>query len=602
MSRLQRRVVVTAALLCGAVAAVAIPWIDARVAEVARAQHAEALAKHAALVLALAGDGASEPPALERGAGEALESAARRVALASGTRVVLLDARGESVADSRPAAERPPGAPGFADRPEVRAALAGGRGVAVRPATAGSPALLQVAVPHPAGPGSGVIWVAAELAPAQAAAASIRARLMLCAALATLAVLAIVAYLARGVGEPLVEIRDALAALAAGQAPRPWTRSARHELRDVARGVDRLRKGFEAQLARVEDEREQLRAVLRGVDFGVIVLDAAGRMMLASRGVRDLFGVEGPIEGHMPLEVLRNAELDRVLTRILEAAPGADSLHAELRIDGPRVRHVDVRASRVALERGHCAVAVLHDQTELRRLARVRRDFVANASHELRTPLTAIRGFAEILADNEVARDTQVQYLRIIVQHAERLSRLADDLLSLSTVEGGAAALRLEPLDVGSAADRVLTSLEPLFAERKVTAKRAFSGPVRATADARLLEQVLTNLLDNAAKYTEPGGRIAVRAEVLADTVRVSVEDTGMGIPAADRHRIFERFYRVDKAHSRTRGGTGLGLAIVRNGVEAMGGEVGVDSTPGRGSTFYFTLRRAPETPARPTA
>ncbi|HEY5550655.1 MAG TPA: ATP-binding protein, partial [Opitutaceae bacterium] len=317
-----------------------------------------------------------------------------------------------------------------------------------------------------------------------------------------------------------------------------------------------------------------------------LVLDASGAIVLANRSARELLRFTTEPEGRTPLEALRDAEIDAVC----RAAATEGSMYRELTLRGPPLRVLGVRAGplRGAAQSG--VVVVFDDLTELRRLELVRRDFAANASHELRTPLTALQGFAETLAHADVPEPDRKRYLGIILQHAQRLAALVEDLLALSRVESKAVAVEASPLEIGPLAARVLEVLSTLFERRGVHAE---VGPVDVPlvcGDARAVEQVLTNLLDNAAKYTEPGGRVLVTAERQGNFVSVSVTDTGIGIPEIHLTRIFERFYRVDKARSRDLGGTGLGLAIVRHLVETMGGRISVESTPGKGSIFRFTL------------
>jgi two-component system phosphate regulon sensor histidine kinase PhoR len=307
--------------------------------------------------------------------------------------------------------------------------------------------------------------------------------------------------------------------------------------------------------------------------------------------VRELLGLSGEIEGRTPLEVLRNADLENALA---QAGSAGGPLFREIELAGRNRRILGIRAAPLRDHQGQGGVvAVLGDLTELRRLEVVRRDFVANASHELRTPLTAVQGFAETLASGKVPAADRPRYLEIILQHARRLGSLVDDLLELSRIESGKLELLPSEVPLAAVVDRALEGLNPLFEQRKIAARRGAIQPATVRVDPRALEQVLTNLLENAAKYTEPGGRVEVRAEPVGDMVQVSVEDTGIGIPEAHLARIFERFYRVDKARSRALGGTGLGLSIVRHLVESMGEHVSVESTPDKGSVFHFTLRKA---------
>jgi two-component system phosphate regulon sensor histidine kinase PhoR len=295
-------------------------------------------------------------------------------------------------------------------------------------------------------------------------------------------------------------------------------------------------------------------------------------------------GVGRPSSMHLVLDELRR--------RALENHAG------QLRVGRVVARTLQVQAVGFSTGAGARAgtVAVFHDISELARLEEVRRDFVANASHELRTPLAAIRGFAETLLDGGALVEAERRsYLEIIDRHAQRLTHIVHDLLELSTIERG--RIRLEPveLDVGELVTSWIRDSGPRLRERRLEIVHEAAGRVMAWADPHALEQILGNLLDNAVKYTEPGGRIEIRVENGDPKVRVRVKDTGIGIPEEDLARIFERFYRVDKARSRELGGTGLGLAIVKHLVQSLGGEISVQSRLGEGSTFTFTLpRRGP--------
>jgi two-component system phosphate regulon sensor histidine kinase PhoR len=246
-------------------------------------------------------------------------------------------------------------------------------------------------------------------------------------------------------------------------------------------------------------------------------------------------------------------------------------------------------------------VLVFHDITELRRLEKIRKDFVANVSHELRTPLTSIKGYVEALLDG--AKDdpaASAKYLDIILKQSDRLNVIIEDLLELSKIESGRVSFKEEPIDLRSVIDRTLSMMKPIADKRghRLTASVPSTLPPMAGDEGRLV-QVLTNLLDNAVKYTPTGGTITVAAKLIPEigileqsgqTIEVSVADTGIGIPEQDRPRVFERFYRVDKARSRELGGTGLGLAIVKHIVEGHGGQVWVEANQPQGSRFVVRL------------
>jgi len=238
-------------------------------------------------------------------------------------------------------------------------------------------------------------------------------------------------------------------------------------------------------------------------------------------------------------------------------------------------------------------VAVLHDVTELMQLEKMRRDFVANASHELRTPLAAIHGFAETLLGNPSLDEADRRaYLEVIDRHSKRLAAIVTDLLELSKIESRETRLELAAVDTAKLAETLLRDWGPRIEQKQLNVSLTSDRPGIAWADPQACEQILSNLLDNAIKYTEPGGSIALRIGGDERNVQIAVSDTGVGIPERDLARVFERFYRVDPARSRSQGGTGLGLAIVKHLVQSLGGAIQVESQLGRGSTFSFTLPR----------
>ena len=266
----------------------------------------------------------------------------------------------------------------------------------------------------------------------------------------------------------------------------------------------------------------------------------------------------------------------------------------EITLIFPAERIIQAHAAPVFGERQEPrgVVLVLHDISEIRRLERVRAEFVANVSHELKTPVTAVKGFAETLLEGALYNSKACEeFVGIIGEEAERLNRLINDLLSLSRIESREMKLQLELLELGPEIRQIADKIKPRFQKKELALSVAASGhQVVALADRDRLEQVLLNLLENSLMYTPSGGRVEVGVKESDGLVVVSVSDTGIGIPPDDIPRIFERFYRVDRARSRKLGGTGLGLAIVKHIVETHGGRVWVESEVGKGSTFYFTL------------
>ena len=507
---------------------------------------------------------------------------------ATGIRVTLISADGTVIADSDVSPAALAGVENHAGRPEVAAALSGRVGRDERRSgTLGRP-FLYLAVPL----AGGALRMAADAVRVEAEVSALSRALVAAGA----AGLALAAALAAGFATLLTrrvrELQSVVKAIAAGdlQQRLPWRSG--DELGAIASAIDDMAEQLRRRLAQAGDEQARLRAVLTSMVEGVLVLDRSGRVILANPRLRELFGAWGAVEGRPALEVIRRADVEAALG---QAARTPAPVVRELQLGAPGGRRLQMHAVRFPSQGALLGtVAVFHDVTELHRLEGIRRDFVANVSHELRTPLTAIRGFAETLRDSALPAEQRRQYLDVILRHADRLTALIDDLLELSRIEGGTRELAVEPVDAaGLARDLVRDLKARLDAGRLQGEVRAEAAP-SALADRRALEQVLLNLLDNAIKYSEPGGRIAVVVSGAPPWVRIDVTDTGIGIPEADRARVFERFYRVEKARSRDLGGTGLGLAIVKHLVQAQAGEVFVDSREGQGTTVTLRLPAAP--------
>jgi len=393
----------------------------------------------------------------------------------------------------------------------------------------------------------------------------------------------------------VIEIVTGIAVLAAAAVVAGWLarRVALRRGEDEASELRRRAEQGEQRLHQSDAQRILLEMVIAAMGEGVLVVDGSGRVLLANPRLRELFSAPAALEGRSLLEAVRHAE---VVDAIESAVAGGVAQVGDVTL-GPaseRTLRFSVAPFPSRDERAG-AVAVFRDVTELRRIEAVRRDFVANASHELKTPLTAIRGFAERLADAELPDATAKHAVEAIVGNAKRLGALVEDLLELSRIESGSVPLRAEPIAAGELVQRLLRELDPRLRAGELESEITIEGAGRVIADRSALEQVLANLLDNAIKYTPAGGRVAVQVRPAPEArVRIEVEDSGLGIPRKDLPRIFERFYRVDPGRSRALGGTGLGLAIVKHLVQAMGGQIGVESQLGDGSRFWVELPAAP--------
>jgi two-component system phosphate regulon sensor histidine kinase PhoR len=338
------------------------------------------------------------------------------------------------------------------------------------------------------------------------------------------------------------------------------------------------------------DARAQQQVLFNSMLEGLLLLDRSRKIYLANRAFKNLFGVKTELRGKTVMEVLRLHELAELVER---AESEKQVFDYELKVPELNERWLQVNAALISNSAGERegTILVFHDLTRLKQLERTREEFVANVSHELRTPLSLIKGYVETLLDGARNNpDVAEHFLRIISRNAERLDLLIQDLLTISALESGRVQLQLQPVSLRAVAEKVFADLKSRATAREVTLRNELPD-LTAHADENRLEQVLANLVDNAIKYGRTHGNVIAGGKILDDAkIQVFVKDDGPGIPAEALDRVFERFYRVDKARSREQGGTGLGLSIVKHIVQNHGGEVWATSEPGKGTTFNFTL------------
>jgi two-component system phosphate regulon sensor histidine kinase PhoR len=338
------------------------------------------------------------------------------------------------------------------------------------------------------------------------------------------------------------------------------------------------------------DAKAQQQVLFNSMLEGLLLLDRSRKIYLANRAFKNLFGIKAELRGKTVMEVLRLHELAELVER---AESEKQVFDYELKVPELNERWLQVNAAVISNSAGERegTILVFHDLTRLRQLERTREEFVANVSHELRTPLSLIKGYVETLLDGARNNpDVAEHFLRIIARNTERLDLLIQDLLTISALESGRVQINLQPVSLRAVAEKVFADLKSRAAAREVTLKNELPDLI-ANADEGRLDQVLANLVDNAIKYGRPHGSVIVGGKSLdGDKIEIFIQDDGPGIPAESLDRVFERFYRVDKARSREQGGTGLGLSIVKHIVQNHGGEVWAKSEPGKGATFFFTL------------
>ena len=338
------------------------------------------------------------------------------------------------------------------------------------------------------------------------------------------------------------------------------------------------------------DAKAQQQVLFNSMLEGLLLLDRNRKIYLANRAFKNLFGIKAELRGKTVVEALRITEIAELVERVETKGQVFDY---ELKLPELSERWLQVNAAVITNSAGERegTILVFHDLTRLKRLERTREEFVANVSHELRTPLSLIKGYVETLLDG-ARNDPEVseRFLKIIERNTNRLDLLIQDLLTISALESGRVKLALQPVELRPLVEKVFADLKPPAAAKGVTLVNSMPD-LTATADANRLEQVLANLVDNAIKYGRAQGTVTVGGKTTGDgKLELSVQDDGPGIPAEALDRVFERFYRVDKARSREQGGTGLGLSIVKHIIQNHGGRVWVNSEPGKGATFFFTL------------
>src|SRR5690242_3050855 len=519
-------------------------------------------------------------------------------------RVTLVDSTGQVLADSAVQDRDLAGIENHHTRPEIEQAVASGSGTDIRashttgdrtlyravrlnePGTTSSPLYLRLGLPMTA--------LEQELT-------KLKRNLSLAFGSAFLIAVGLSVWLARGLTKPLSDMAAAARQLAAGNHSVRIQTSSRDEVGLLADTLNHMTNELRSKIEELSEDRAQLLAMLTSMVEGVMVLDYKGRILQVNPALERMFGVtRAEARGRQSSEVFGHPKLNALVSTVLAQRTGQEG---EI-ILTPSGRCLDVEASVAGGEQDNeaCAVLVFHDITELRRLENIRKDFVANVSHELRTPLTSIKGYVEALLDGgKDDPETSVRFLDIILKQSDRLNLILEDLLQLSKIESGQVQFKQEPLHIGSVVDRTIAMIKPLADKKQHRLKAQVDAELPLiSGDQERLVQVLANLLDNAIKYTPEGGLITVAARRIPvakntadeqrDGIELTVTDTGIGIPERDRPRVFERFYRVDKARSRELGGTGLGLAIVKHIVEGHGGQVWVEGNVPTGSRFVVRL------------
>ena len=510
-------------------------------------------------------------------------------------RVTLIAPDGTVIGDSDVGQARLAQLENHLHRPEVQEALKNGNGSAQRYSDTLRTMMLYSATTYGDGRTNGVIRLAMPLEYLASARSTLHG-LVGGATVVTILIALLFSYvLSNLTTRPLRDMADAAARIGHGVSKARIPVVSNDEIGQLACVLNDMSERIEDQVQRISAEKQRLDTILRSMGEGVMVTAPDGVITLVNPAFRRLFSINGDVEGKKLVEISRHPDLLEAFNDL--AKPEVNELLREISIQPNDITLFThwVPLNVDGLRQG--IVAVFHDITDLKKAENMRRDFVANVSHELRTPVTIIKGYAETLLDGTLVSDPAraIRFVEIISSHSERLTNLINDILTLSSLETKEALLELNPLDVSGTIAKACMLLQERAVNKKIIIINETVGGAlpRVMADQGRLEQVMVNLLENAIKYTPDGGAVRLFTEDDGECVKISVSDTGIGIPFKDLPRIFERFYRVDEARTREQGGTGLGLAIVKHIVQLHGGNVSVSSEPGQGSVFSFTLKKA---------
>jgi len=501
----------------------------------------------------------------------------RQVAAETDARATLMDLSGKVLFDSEADASK---MENHADRPEVQEAMKGHVASSTRLSRSLHISFLYEAAPVP----GGVVRLAYRLSVIDDINRQVRNNLLKTSAVAALLALALAFIAAQSIGRRLVRITAFAERVAAGDLSARIQEESSDEIAHVASALDKTARKLEESFRVVESSRQTLETLLNSMQEPVIAVAEDGRVLWANQRMERLLP-SGIRLGEPLVQSARDPEILRAVQTALESRDIVVARAAKI-FSG---RIFDLTAAPMP---GGGVVAVMHDQTEIERVEKTRRDFIANVSHELRTPLTSIQGYAETVLDHEKLSDNAHEFLEIIRKNAMRMARLTEDLLVLARVESGERSFKLDPATPQELLDEAVQTFQEIADSHDIELTVMNTASSMVSVDRDAIHQVFSNLIDNAMKYGEEGHKILIGACEREDGVQFFVRDFGAGIPSEHLPRLFERFYRVDKARSRESGGTGLGLAIAKHVVRAHGGTIKAESELNHGATFYFTLPR----------
>jgi two-component system phosphate regulon sensor histidine kinase PhoR len=525
---------------------------------------------------------------------EGINALANESGVKTKTRFTVILPGGKVVGDSH---EDPAVMDNHASRPEIADAFLGNTGVSTRYSATLQQNMMYVGRPLRAdGKVIGVVRAALPVTAIHEALERIMFRIALGVLVAGGFAVFLSFVVSHRISKPLRDMKEAAELFANGDFGVRLPPQKSEEVGGLADSMNWMAAQLDEKIQTIERQANEQEAVLSSMVEGVLAVDANEHIIHMNRSAADLVAMDPEeAEGKALQEVVRNSDLQRFVKKTLASQ---NPMEGDLVFHNGHDRFLQVHGTilRDAHEQSIGALIVLHDVTKLRRLENVRRDFVANVSHELRTPITSIKGFVETLQDGASEDPEAAQrFLKIVARQADRLNAIVEDLLSLSRIEQGAERgdIPLEGTRIRAVLEAAIQTCRHKAKKKDIELALDCDRDLATQLNAELLEQAVVNLIDNAIKYSDTGSSVRVQAVAPDAGIAIAVQDHGCGITAEHLPRLFERFYRVDKARSREMGGTGLGLAIVKHIAQAHGGTVGVESEPGKGSTFTICLPRS---------
>lgn len=519
-----------------------------------------------------------------------IDSFIKQVAMDIEPRITLINKDGKVLADSHEYARH---MDNHIDRPEVKKALETGTvGVSTRYSAVVGSDMLYLALPvQNDNQIIGIVRLALSLSQVQQNIDRIGYTIGLSILIITAMAILLSLKLAGTITRPIEELNHIVVEIAKGNWGKKVFPRTTDEIGNLATSLNYMTDTMQEKIGELETSKGKLEAIINNMLSGILVLSPRGKLEMINPSGKKLLGVRcKDFNKKHSFQVFRNYGLS---TKIEEVLKSGKSARSELKISYPSEKILEADLIPVITKgRLSSLIIVIHDMTEIKALEQLKTQFVANASHELRTPLTSIKGFAETLL-NGAMEDEKIRekFVRIIDSEADRLIRITDSLLDLARAEAGKSTIEKQETSLNAVVDDTISSIYPKIESKQLKLEVEIPNELsRVQVNRDALTRILINLLDNAIKYTMDQGTIGIRVSILDNEIKVEVWDTGVGIPQADLPRVFERFYRVDKARTRNLGGTGLGLSIVKHLVEAHDGKIGVNSTLGKGSTFWFTL------------